>query len=96
MIYPILIEHHHVPEAMEHRHPEPSCHIVLVSEEIKSLAQKEQVHTAFFIEKKKKSSFDPARWYGEGGGSGVQDWELMLHLWRIHVDVWQNQYGIVK
>ena len=20
---------------------------------------------------------DPERWYGEGGGSGVQDWELM-------------------
>ena len=20
---------------------------------------------------------DPERWYGEGGGKGVQDWELM-------------------
>ena len=39
-------------EAMEHHHPEPSCHIGLVSEEIKSLAQKEKVHIAFFIEKK--------------------------------------------
>jgi len=38
---------------MEHHHPEPSCHIGLVSEEIKSLAQKEKVHIAFFIEKKK-------------------------------------------
>ena len=36
---------------------------------------------------------DPEGWYGEGGGSGVQDGE---HLWRIHVDVWQNQYSIVK
>ena len=36
---------------------------------------------------------DPEGWYGEGGGSGVQDGE---HLWRIHVDVWQNQYNIVK
>ena len=36
---------------------------------------------------------DPEGWYGEGGGMGVQDWE---HLWQIHVDVWQNQYNIVK
>ena len=45
---------------------------------------------------------DPERWYGEGGGRGVQDWELMyIHefmddVWRIHVDVWQNQYSTVK
>ena len=38
---------------------------------------------------------DPERWYGEGGGRGVQDGEH-VHLWRIHVDVWQNQYNIVK
>ena len=36
---------------------------------------------------------DPEGWYGEGGGSRVQDGE---HPWRIHVDVWQNQYNIVK
>ena len=36
---------------------------------------------------------DPEGWYGEGGGRGVQDWE---HVWWIHVDVWQNQYNIVK
>ena len=30
---------------------------------------------------------DPEGWYGEGGGSRVQDGE---HPWRIHVDVWQN------
>ena len=36
---------------------------------------------------------DPEGWYGEGGGSGVQDGEHPL--W-IHVDVWQNQYNIVK
>ena len=35
---------------------------------------------------------DPGGWYGEGGGRGVQD----VYLWRIHVDVWQNQYNIVK
>ena len=29
----------------------------------------------------------------EGGGSG---WETRVYLWRIHVDVWPNQYNIVK
>ena len=28
-----------------------------------------------------------------GGGSG---WGTHVHPWRIHVDVWQNQYNIVK
>ena len=28
-----------------------------------------------------------------GGGSGLG---TRVHLWRIHVDVWQNQYNIVK
>ena len=32
-------------------------------------------------------------WYGEGGGSG---WGTRVYLWRIHVDVWQHQYNIVK
>ena len=27
------------------------------------------------------------------GGSG---WGTCVHPWRIHVDVWQNQYNIVK
>ena len=27
------------------------------------------------------------------GGSG---WETCVHPWQIHVDVWQNQYNIVK
>ena len=38
---------------------------------------------------------DPEGWYGEGGGRGVQDWEY-IHPWWTHVDVWQNQYNIVK
>jgi len=29
---------------------------------------------------------DPEGWYGEDGGRGVQD----VHLWWIHVDVWQT------
>ena len=27
------------------------------------------------------------------GGSG---WGTCVHPWQIHVDVWQNQYNIVK
>ena len=27
------------------------------------------------------------------GGSG---WGTRVHPWRMHVDVWQNQYNIVK
>ena len=38
---------------------------------------------------------DPEGWYGEGGGRRVQDGEH-IYLWRIHVDIWQNQYNIVK
>ena len=51
-------------EAMEHRHLGPPSHMVLVSEEIKSLAQKEKGCIAFFIGKeinpkgKKKKSLD--------------------------------------
>ena len=29
----------------------------------------------------------------EGGGSG---WVTRVYLWRIHVDVWQNQYNIAN
>ena len=36
--------------------------------------------------------YDPEGWYGEGGGRGVQNGDP----WRIYVDVWQNQYNIVK
>ena len=35
---------------------------------------------------------DPEGWYGEGGAG----WGTRVHLWWIHVDVWQNQYNIVK
>ena len=38
---------------------------------------------------------DPEGWYGEGGGRRVQDGEH-VYLWWIHVDIWQNQYNIVK
>ena len=38
---------------------------------------------------------DPEGWCGEeaGGGSGLGE---HVYLWWIHVDVWQNQYNIVK
>ena len=39
---------------------------------------------------------DPEGWYGEGGRRQVQDGEHMYNPWWIHVDVWQNQYNIVK
>ena len=35
---------------------------------------------------------DPEGWYGEGGSG----WGTRVHPWRIHVDIWQNQYNIVK
>ena len=38
---------------------------------------------------------DPEGWDAERGGRGVR-MGTCVHLWRIHVDVWQNQYNIVK
>jgi len=38
---------------------------------------------------------DPEGWYGEGDGRGGSGWGTRVHLWWIHVDVWQNQYNIV-
>ena len=43
---------------------------------------------------------DPEGWYregsGQGGGGWCLGWGTCVHPWRIHVDVWQNQYNIVK
>ena len=40
----------------------------------------------------------PAGWYGEGGGRREEGsgWGTIVYLWRIHFDIWQNQYNIVK
>ena len=38
---------------------------------------------------------DPEGCDGEGGGGG-SGWGTHVHPWQIHVDVWQNQYNIVK
>jgi len=43
---------------------------------------------------------DPEGWYGEGGGRRVREEGsgrgTRVYLWQIHVDIWQNQYNIVK
>ena len=39
---------------------------------------------------------DPEGWHGEGGGGGCSGLGTRVHPWRIHADVWQNQYNIVK
>ena len=39
---------------------------------------------------------DPEGWYGEGGGTGGSGLGARVHPWWMHVDVWQNQYNIVK
>ena len=39
---------------------------------------------------------DPEGWDGEAGGRGGSGWATCVHPWQIHVDVWQNQYNIVK
>ena len=39
---------------------------------------------------------DPEGWYGDGGGRGGSGLGTHVHPWWIHVNVWQNQYSIVK
>jgi len=39
---------------------------------------------------------DPEGCYEEVGGRGDSGWGTYVYLWQIHVDVWQNQYNIVK
>ena len=39
---------------------------------------------------------DPEGWYEEGVGRGGSGFGTRVPLWQIHVDVWQNQYIIVK
>ena len=46
---------------------------------------------------KSKIRDDPEGWYREGGGRREDSgWGTRGHLGRIHVDIWQNQYNIVK
>ena len=41
---------------------------------------------------------NPEGWYREGGGrrEAGSAWGTRVYLWQIHVDIWQNQYNIVK
>ena len=39
---------------------------------------------------------NPEGWYREGGERGCSGWGTPVHPWWIHVDVWQNQYNIIK
>ena len=40
---------------------------------------------------------DPEGWCIQGGRwEGRSGWRARVHPWQIHVDVWQNQYNIVK
>ena len=39
---------------------------------------------------------DPERCYVERGGRGGSCLGMLVHPWWIHVNVWQNQYSIVK
>ena len=39
---------------------------------------------------------DPEGWDGEGGWEGGSGWGTRIHPWQMPVDIWQNQYNIVK
>ena len=39
---------------------------------------------------------DPEGWDGEESGRGGSGWGTHVHPWRIQVNVWQNQYNVVK
>ena len=41
-------------------------------------------------------SDDPEGWDGEGGWEWDSGWGTHVHPWWIHVNIWQNQYNIVK
>ena len=32
----------------------------------------------------------------EGGREESSGWGTRVYLWRMHIDIWQNQYNIVK
>ena len=39
---------------------------------------------------------DPEGCDGEGGERGCSGWGTHVHSWQIEVNVWQNQYNILK
>ena len=40
--------------------------------------------------------YNPEGWGGQGGGRRVQDGGIHVHLWLIHVDVWQKPPQYLK
>ena len=38
----------------------------------------------------------PREMVGGGGREKGSGWGTRVYLWQIHVDIWQNQYNIVK
>ena len=48
-------------------------------------------------EMNRQSRFDTGYWMlGAGALGQPEGWGTHVYLWRIHVDVWQNQHNIVK
>ena len=39
---------------------------------------------------------NPEGWDGEGGEGWGSGWGTHVHPWQIQVNVWQNQYNVVK
>ena len=39
---------------------------------------------------------DPEGWYLGGRREEGSGWGTRVYLWWIHVDIWQNQYNVVK
>ena len=39
---------------------------------------------------------DPEGWDGQGGGRGGSGWGTHVHLWLIHVNVWQKPLQYCK
>ena len=39
---------------------------------------------------------DPEGWYGGRRQEEGSGWGTIVYLWWIHVNIWQNQYNIVK
>ena len=61
------------------------------------------------VPKSRQSRFDARYWMLGAGALGLprgmvrggkkeegSGWGTCVYLWRIHVDIWQNQYNIVK
>ena len=66
-----------------------TSHVVSREHSVLQICPQRRTHLIFY-----KNT--PEGWYGEGGGGEGSGWGTRVHQWRMHVDVWQNQYNIVK